>query len=173
MSCSQTLNGILRDCAANAGGIKAVYIANIDDVSSITLNTAGDKITAISMVSSAKYKGFYFKPGQASFTSDPQFNEAGEYAGEDGVLSMSFGRMDTTKRAQMAALSVGELSVIYQDNNGIYWLLGYDHPVLRNGGQSTPGAAISDFNHYAIDLHSSDHQLAFEVDASAAAGVID
>lgn len=172
MACTQTLNGLVRDCEANAGGLKAIYIANKDDVASITLNLGGDKISAISMVSTALFKAFYFKPGQASFTQEPQFNDAGDYVGENGVIEVNFGKMNTTKRAQMAALSIGELIVIAVDNNSVAWLFGYDNPVLRTGGTAESGAAKTDRNNYGLQLTSTDNQLAFEVDASALEDVI-
>lgn len=172
MSCSVTISGLVRDCEANAGGIKAIYIANRDDVTAITLDSTGAKISAITMATSAKFKGFYFKPGQASANFTGQVNEAGDYAGEDGVVTVNFGRMDTTKRTQIAALSVAEMTVIYTDNNGISWLLGYDAPVLRNGGESTPGTARTDHNHYGVELHSSDNQLPYEVPADVLEDII-
>lgn len=176
MACSATLSGLVRDCEANAGGVKALYIANKDDVSAIALDTTGAKIDSITMATSgsttAKFKGFYFKPGQATVTLTGAVNEAGEYAGEDGVVTVNFGKMDTTKRTQMAALSVAELVVIYTDNNNISWLLGFDAPVLRNGGESTPGQQRTDHNHYGLELHSSDSQLPFEVPSTVLAGII-
>lgn len=172
MACSQTLSGIPRDCEPNAGGIKEIFIANADDVTAVTLDSTGAEISGITMASGKKFKKFYFKPGQAGVTFSGVFNEAGEYAGEDGVLTMNFGRMDTTKRVQVAALSMSELVVIYKDMNGKNWYLGYDAPVLRNGGDSTPGQAHTDFNHYGIQLHSQDNQLPFELDDTTLAGVI-
>lgn len=172
MACSVTLSGIVRDCEANAGGVKALYIANKDDVTAITLDTTSAKISAITMASSAKFKGFYFKPRQCNVVLTGAVNEAGEYAGENGVLTVNFGRMDTTKRTQLAALSIAELVVIYTDNNDISWLLGYDAPVLRNGGEATTGQARTDYNHYGLELHSSDNQYPFEVPDTVLANVI-
>lgn len=172
MSCSQTLSGLTRDCASNAGGIKAIYIANIDDVTGVTMDTGGSKINTITMASSAKFKGYYFKRGQASLTITPQFNEAGDYAGEQAVVSVNFSKMDTTKRVQMAALSVGELAIMVLDNNGLYWYLGKDHAVLRTGGESTPGQAATDFNHYGMEFTANDNELPFEVASAGATAVI-
>lgn len=171
MACIQTLSGLVRDCAANVGGIKAVYIANIDDVQEVTLTS--DIISAITMAQGKKFKGYYFKRGQASMNSTPAFNDAGDYAGEDTVLSLTFLRQDATKRLEMAALSVGELAVIVQDNNGNYWYLGYDNPVLRTGGESPSGAAATDTNAYGIELTDRANQLPYSIEDTAVAAVID
>ena len=171
MASAQTLNGLVRDCVANAGGVKAVYIANKDDVSAITITD--DAVSAITMDGAKKFKGYYFKRGMASVTSTPQFNEAGEYAGENSVLALTFLRQDATKRLEVAALSVSELVVIYTDNNGNSWLLGYDHPVYRTGGESGTGAAHTDNNRYGIELTDASNQLPYSVPAAVVAGVID
>lgn len=172
MACSVTLNGIVRDCAPNVGGLKLVAFANRDDVASITLDSTEGKVSAITMTETGKFKGFYFKKGQASYNQTPQFNEAGEYAGEQGVLAVNFGRQDTSKRVQCAALSIAELYALLQDNNGIYWLVGYDAPVLRTGGESPLGQNATDFNHYGMEFTSNDKQLAYEVPAEVALGVL-
>lgn len=173
MACSQTLNGLVRDCEKNVGGIKAIYIANIDDVASVALDSTGEKIGTLTMVTSKKFKGFYFKKGQASMEVTPQFNELGEYAGEQPVITVNFGRMDTTKRAQMNALSLGELAVIVLDNNGMYWYIGYDQSVLRTGGNAQTGSNKTDTNQYALELTGDDNQLPYEVEATVAEGVIE
>ena len=161
MACSQTLSGIPRDCESNAGGIKEISIANIDDVASVTLDSTGGAISAITMATGKTFKKYYVKPAQSNFVATPQFNELGEYVGEDGILTLAFGRMDATKRVQVAALSVAELAVIFKDNNGICWYLGFDRGVLRNGGDAQTGAAVTDANRYQLQLHSTDNQLPY------------
>lgn len=171
MACSTTLSGILRDCEANAGGIKEILLATRDDVTAVTLDSTGEKVSAITMATSKKFKAFYFKQGQASMTQTPQFNEAGDYAGEEIVVSANFAKMDSTKRLQMNAISVAELYGIVRDANDIYWLVGYDFPLLRNGGESATGANKTDFNHFGWQAHAMDNQLAYEVPASVVNGI--
>jgi len=173
MACTQTLSGLVRDCAANVGGVKNVYIANYDDVDTLTIDADANEITAITMLNSAKFKKYYFKRGQASVASTPQYNEAGDYAGENSVLSLTFLRQDATKRLEVAALSVGELAVIYEDNNGQYWYLGSDRPVLRTGGESGSGAANTDNNRYGIELTAYDNALPLSVDSAIISNIVD
>lgn len=172
MACSVTLSGLVRDCDPNAGGIKALYIANADDVTAVGLDQDGALITSITMATGVLFKGFYFKRGQASFTLAPQFTDAGEYAGEQATISVAFGRMDTTKRTQLAALSVSELRVIAIDNNDKAWYFGYNFPVLRTGGEAQSGAAATDRNQYAIELQANDNQYPYELNSTALASAI-
>lgn len=170
MACLATLTGIARDCLSNVGGVREVYIANKDDVASITITS--DAVSGITMETGKTFKRYYQKPGRASVTSTPQFNDANEYAGEQVTLSLSFPRQDATKRLEIAALSVAELCVIYGDGNGNYWLLGYDNPVVRSGGDAVSGQAVTDTNAYGIELQANENQLPYSVPGTVVAGVI-
>ena len=127
MSCAQTLSGILRDCAANMGGVVEVYLANKADVTAIT--KTADKVTAITMREistgvTAMFKRYQFKPETASMTSNYQVNQANGTAFVQTDLVMVFTRMETAKRIEVSAMAQGELIAIVKDANGLYWLLG-------------------------------------------------
>jgi hypothetical protein len=156
------LTGIARDCEVNAGGIKRVLIASYADVLSVTVTD--DVISAVTLDTGKYFAEYYVRKGVASYTGTPQFNDDGDYTGEDGVLSLVFGRMSTAKRKEVDALSKQDLAVVFQDANGLWWYLGKDYPVTRNGGDTTTGTAQTDRNGYGIDLHSSDNGAPFEVD---------
>lgn len=162
MACTFTLTGIARDCEVNAGGIKRVLIASYADVLGLT-ETDG-VITAVTLDTGKYFAEYYVRKGVASYTGTPQFNDDGDYTGEDGVLSLVFGRMSTAKRIEVDALSKQDLAVVFQDANGLWWYLGKDYPVTRNGGDTTTGTAQTDRNGYGIDLHSNDNGAPFEVD---------
>lgn len=170
MACTTTLSGIARDCDVNAGGILNVYIASFVDV--VSLTETSNVITTITMDTGKKFYQFYQKKNVASYTGTPQFNEDGDYVGEDGVLSLVFTRMDTTKRMQVDALSRQDLAVIFEDANHKCWYLGKDNPVTRNGGDTTTGTAQTDRNGYGVELHSNDLSSPTEVDGSIIAGLL-
>lgn len=173
MACNQTLNGIARDCESNVGGVKRIFIAIYDDVTAKTLDAAGGVITAITMATGKKFKEFHQRREVANAVSTPQFNQAGEYAGEQTILQTAFNRQDATKRAQVAALSVSDLVVIYEDQNGKFWYLGYDNPVTRSGGTAETGTAVADTNRYGVELRDDSRQLPYEVSAEIIDGLVD
>ena len=121
MACTQILSGLTRDCSNSMGGIKEVYIANYDDVSGVTI--ASDIITAITMVSNAKFKKYSFRPQTAELVSTPQINSENGVAYIQSVLTMQFAKMDTTKRLEINALALGDLVIVVVDNNGKMWYL--------------------------------------------------
>lgn len=170
MSCIQTLSGLAKDCAANMGGIVEVLIANFDDVSEVTITT--DKVSAITMASSAKFKKYNFAKNTGSLTSTYNIDQASGVKYVTSDLLLQFNRMETTKRVEITALSLGDLAVIVKDANGKYWLLGKDEPVNATAGDGLTGTARADRNGYSITLQDNSLEMPYEVDPSIIAGLI-
>ena len=164
MSCTITLSGLARDCDVNVGGVKRVLIASYADVTGWTEDD--DLIDSITLDTGKYFAEYVMRKGVASYSGTPQFNEDGDYTGEDGTLTLVFGRMTTAKRVEVEALSKQDLVVVFEDNNGIWWMLGKDNPVNRTGGETATGTAQTDRNAYTVELHSSDNGAPYEVDSS-------
>ena len=171
MACNQTINGLIRDCAASIGGIVEAYIANYDDVTTVTIEA--DQIKTISMAGEKKFKKFQFRRGTGSMSQTLQVDNASgnNYVQTDVVLQ--FNKMETTKRIEMAALSVGELVVIVKDANGLYWSLGYDEPVMASAGDGPTGTARGDANRYTITLQDNATTWPYEVPESVVTPLVD
>ena len=161
MACSQTLAGLANDCAANMGGIKEVYLANKADVSAITVTT--NKITAITMVSSAKFKKYSFRPNTSSMSSNYQVNQENGVAYVQTDLVMVFNRMETTKRVEVVAMAQGELIALVRDCNGLLWLLGEENPLILSAGDGLTGTARTDRNGYSVTLQDDSKGLPTEI----------
>lgn len=161
MACSQTLSGITNDCAANMGGIVEVYLANKADVSAITVTS--NKVTAISMNSTAKFKKYAFRPNTSSMSSNYQVSQENGVAYVQTDLLMVFNRMDTTKRVEVVAMAQGELCAIVKDANGLYWMLGEEAPLVLSAGDGLTGTARSDRNGYSVTLQDNAQELPHEI----------
>jgi hypothetical protein len=161
MACSQTLSGIVNDCLSNMGGVRKVYLANKEDVTAVTL-TQG-KVTAITMASSAKFKGYYLKPNTASMSSNWQVNQENGTNYVQTDLVMVFNRMDTAKRIEVVAMAQGELVALVEDANGSYWFLGYDAALVLSAGDGLTGTARADRNGYSVTLQDNSQELPHEI----------
>ena len=170
MSCTQTLSGLARDCASNMGGILEVLIANFDDVTALTF-TSGI-ISAITMASSAKFKKYNFAKNTGSLTSTYNLDPASGVHYVTSELLLQFNRMETTKRVELTALSLGDLVCIVKDANGKYWYLGKDEPVNASAGDGQTGTARSDANRYSITLQDNSLEMPVEVDSTIIAGLL-
>ena len=164
MSCTQTLSGLTKDCNANMGGIVEALIANFDDVAGVTVTD--DVISAIDMASGAKFKKYNFAKNTGSLTSTYNIDAASGVKYVTSDLLLQFNRMETAKRVEITALSLGDLVVIVKDANGKYWYLGKDEPVNASAGDGQTGTARGDANRYTITLQDNSLQMPHEVDDS-------
>lgn len=164
-SCTtQALTSILKECKANKGGIKIVYIAKRDDVASVALNADKTAISTITMQEGGKFHTFEFHKNTGSMTSNLNTSENGNYVTTD--LALVFARMDTAKRLSIATLSVDDLAVIAEDANGVRWYLGFDEAVVASAGTGETGTARTDANQYTITLTDESDSYPYEIDAT-------
>ena len=161
MPCSQTLSGITRDCSPSLGGIVEVYIANFADVTAKTITS--DKITAITMASSAKFRKYEFRRNTGSLSSTYQINAENGSTFVQSDLVLVFNRMETSKRVEIVALAQGELCAIVKDANGVYWYLGDEEPLVASAGDGLTGTQRSDRNGYSVTLQDVSSALPIEV----------
>lgn len=170
MACAQTLNGIINDCAPSMGGIVEAYIANFADVTGVTVTD--NKVSAITLASSAKFKKYAFPRNTGSLTSNYTIDDA---AGSKFVVSdlvLQFNRMETAKRIEITALAQGELAVIVKDANGKFWYLGKDAPVKASAGDGLTGTARADRNGYSVTLQDNALELPLEVQESIISDIV-
>lgn len=171
MACnSLTLSGLAKDCANSKGGVKEVLIANYEDVTNVEVSEG--KISAITMKDGAKFNKYYFRKGNANFTSTLTIDNANgvNYVSTDLVLT--FLRMETTKRLEMTALSLNDLAIIVTDANGVSWYLGKDEAVTATSGTGESGSQATDGSKYSITLQDTSNEFPFEIDATIISGLI-
>lgn len=158
MACSQTLSGLTHDCDSNMGGVAAVWIAPY------TAGAATVSENVISELSNKEaYKYYAFRKGAASLTKTANIDSTNGIAYVSSELLINFSKMDTTKRIEMNALLLSDVSAIVKDNNGKYWFLGYSEPVYATAGTGATGQAKTDANQYSITLTDECAVFPYEV----------
>ena len=154
-SCSnQTIAGLCKDCEGSLGGIVSVYLANYKaDIFTVTSG-------AVSAVDTATtFYEYQFRKNTGSMTSTLNIDPANGVNFVQTDLVMLFSRMETKKRIEMAALSVGQLAGIVKDANGKFYALGVSEPMEASAGDGQTGTARTDGNRYSITL--TDNQTSF------------
>lgn len=151
------------DCEPSMGGVRTVAICNHAAVS--VTETSGE-ITAIALSGNEKFKKYGMKPGTASMAStlNKSTENGTQYVSTE--VAMSLKKMNTPKRIEIQALAAGELALLVQDNNGIWWFLGKDNPVEVTAGSGATGTAFADGNQY--DLTLTDNAKAMPLALSSA-----
>lgn len=164
MSCTQTLSGIAASCDTNTGGIREVYICNYTDVEDFEVDATTNMIDTITMATSAKFKKYCFKKNTSSLTSTLNVDPTSGSNFVQSDLSLVFAKQDTTKRMEVAKLSLGELRVIVLDANGKYWFLGAEEFVAATAATGETGTNRTDGNRYTITLTDYSSSYPYEVD---------
>ena len=161
MACNSIqLANIARDCEANVGGIKKVWLTNYAD-NMFQLDASGASITGVT--SGKSWYTYEFRKGTGSLTSNLNVDEAAGTNFIQSDLVLQFSRMETAKRTAIAALSIGEVCGIVLDCNGKYWALGFDEPVTSSAGVGQTGVARTDSNNYQITLTDISKSYPYEV----------
>ena len=170
MSCIQTLSGLAKDCAANMGGIVEVMIANFADATGVTITDG--VVSAVTMAADAKFKKYSFAKNTGSLTSTYNIDAASGVKYVTSDLLLQFNRMETSKRVEITALSLGDLAVIVKDANGKFWYLGKDEPVNASAGDGQTGTARGDANRYTITLQDESLEMPYEVDETIIPSIV-
>lgn len=164
MACLITLNGITLDCQPSLGGIKKVWLAQYSDVSEVTVDPESEMITAIT--NAGDWYEYQFRKATGSLTSTLNVDETAGTNYVSNELSLVFTKMETAKRIEIAALSIGQLCAIVLDSNGHYWFLGKDDYVSASAGAGNTGTAKGDQNAYTLTLSTDSDSYPYEIDPS-------
>ena len=99
--------------------------------------------------------------------SEYAIDDAGGSKLVNTTVALRFAKMETAKRTAFMAMANGELALIVQDNNGVYWYLGKDNPVTLSAGTGDTGTNFTDSNEYAPTLSDTSLEMPMEVAAAA------
>jgi hypothetical protein len=151
MSCNLA-QGITFCCSDNAGGVNRVWITDFDNVTSVIKNT-GDTITSITGT------GVFYEFQLIRTTSE--MTETINASLENGTvfytqeLTMFFAKLEQYKRNIIKTLAQNfRLAVIFEDNNGAYFLLGEEYGMFVSAGSSATGLALGDRQGYNLTLQA-------------------
>ena len=158
---SYTLSGLQAQCKDSIGGVAKIWLSTVADASvSISDNVAD--------VSANSFKVYNLRKGSASMTTNLTVNEnAGDYWTTE--VSMDFLKMETNKRLEMMAITMGETIAVVKDNNSKYWVVGVNNatgdlvPLTASAGVGETGTAKSDSNHYNVTLSVDTTELPYEI----------
>lgn len=158
MACgSATLNGIVNACETSMGGVKNVWLAPYEEGAA----TIGSD--AVSALTTDGFKHYYFKKNTASMVSTLNIDAPNGVTYVTTELQMVFNRMETTKRLEIAAMSVYDTMAVVEDANGVYWFLGFDNPLNATAAEGNSGVQKTDGNKYSITLSDESNVWPYEL----------
>ena len=124
MSCTDISGMNASACVRSMGGLKNVWIfpfATIDEyvyTADYLHKITGYSSTIVPVSYSPNYNSSEYKAKESQ----------GEYKAYEHSLSLSFSKMEASKREELIKLESMELTIIFQDRNDICWIMGQDMP---------------------------------------------
>jgi hypothetical protein len=165
MSCNLTA-AISLDCLDQIGGIKTLWVSTDFDYTSITAGaTAG--ITALSGGTGSFYQ-IQVAKDVASFTETFNVSNTNGTAFFEQAVTIPVQHLSSEKRQQIQLLAYNRSSrVVFEDNNGQYWLCGLTRGCVLSTGTTTTGTAVGDAIQYSFVLTGQEPEMAYQVNTLA------
>jgi hypothetical protein len=171
MSC-EALEGIVKSCDNNSGGIYKVWINQQDEIDEITLDpTLTWTIDSITLVTPTDFTEFEIRRNTGSYTEEAAIDLVNGSSYYTKTITLMFHRRDQSKSQAIKVLGAGQqyLAVIIQDANGKYWYFPY---MQLTGAAEGSGTARADGSKYSVTLTAENEFLAYEVTEAAVTAVI-
>ena len=172
MSC-EALEGIVKSCDNNSGGIYKVWINQQDNIDEISLdNTLTWTIDSITLVDPNDiYTEFEIRRNTGSYTEEAAIDLVNGSSYYTQTITLMFHRRDQSKSQAIKVLGAGQqyLNVIVQDANGKYWYFPF---MQLTGAAEGSGTARADGSKYSVTLTAENEFLAYEVTESTVESVI-
>jgi hypothetical protein len=168
MACT-TITAITKSCDNNIGGITAIYINDMDNITSTTIDSASYMVDA--QVVSSNYEAFEFRRNTGNFTEETAVDFANGSSFVTATVSLMFHRREASKSKAIKILSEGQrdLAIIVKDANGKYWYFPFAQLSATAEGS---GTAKADGSKYSVTFIAENENLAYEVDPTIIAGLI-
>ena len=168
MSCT-TLTAITKGCDNNIGGITAIYINDMDNITSTTIDSASYMVDA--QVVSSNYEAFEFRRNTGNFTEETAVDFANGSSFVTATVTLMFHRREASKSKAIKILSEGQrdLALIVKDANGKYWYFPFAQLSATAEGS---GTAKADGSKYSVTFIAENENLAYEVDPTIIAGLL-
>jgi hypothetical protein len=163
MSC-EALEGIVKSCDNNSGGIYKVWINQQDNIASFTLDgTLTWTVDSITLTDPANiYTEFEIRRNTGSYTEEAAIDLINGSSYYTKTITLMFHRRDQSKSQAIKVLGAGQqyLNVIIQDANGKNWFFPF---MQLTGAAEGSGTARADGSKYSVTLLSEEEYLSYEV----------
>lgn len=165
-------SGVQRTCEFSAGGLNSLYIANYEDVDTLTVDASGE-VTAIVFKTATPQPGFFdfgFLKDTASFVQELVVSEGQKFYNQTLTFNLSQrseltsgtpdGEQTPTEAQNLVALMdklvLGKFIAVAGTKAGTSYLLGKLNGLEASASTLNSGAAGGDFSGYNITLNSEE-----------------
>lgn len=168
MSCDLTA-GRAELCKDQVGGLKAMYLINYQDVTSVTLDAdlQVSAITGATTINAFKYE----LKGQNNLEQTVTTSRDNGTTAVEQTLTAVLKSQNTTTHKELKMLSYGRPRVIVEDYNGNYFFMGEEHGCELTTMAISTGTSMADLSGYTLTLSAMERTPAPFMDASDETGL--
>lgn len=158
---------IALDCLDAIGGIKTLWVSSNFEPGTVTAGaTAG--ITSLAGATGTFYQIEVAKD-VASFTETFNISNTNGTAFFQQEVTIPVQHLSSAKRAQIQLLAYNRASrAVFEDNNGLYWIVGLTRGCVISTGTTTTGTAPGDATQYSFVLQAMEPEMAYQVSSLSA-----
>ena len=176
MANCNALTSITKSCDNNIGGIRQVWLWDMEDVSVQTASASNWSYTQLTLVgaptASAAPDGFEFIRNSSNYTEDANIDLVNGSSFVTATLNLVFSRREASKSQSIKVLGEGQryLGALVLDSNGIYWV--FNDLQLSASGEGS-GTAKADGSKYTVTLLGETSEFARVLSTVQATNFID
>jgi len=169
-----SLTSITKSCANNMGGIRQIWLWDMEDVASSTFDAATTYTwTAYQLAGSPATlpEPYEFTRNSSNYVEDTAIDLVAGSSYVTQTLTLNFSRREALKSQAIKLLGEGQryLGALVLDSNGLYWL--FEELQLSATGEGS-GTARADGSKYSVTLMAENLNLAGEVSEADAQDLI-
>lgn len=161
---------IVRDCLSAVGGIKTIYVAEWNRVSSVVQNASG-QVTAITMVGGSTFLEYQIEKGVGNLSWPSAISKENGTTVYTQTLTIPINYATNAKDFKLKITGYNRLMIIVLDNNGDYRLMGLTGANMTVGGGTT-GTALGDKNGYTLTFVADEPSFPPVIDTSVIAAIV-
>ncbi len=168
MSCSIT-SGISLSCKDSQGGIDYLYIADLPDYDTITVNASGEveSLDASGTPVAITFFKYEVPKQSSSFTETINADNVAQTVFYQQDALMVFTKLEAAKRDQIKLLAQNpKLLVVVKDGNSRFWSVGISRGAELSAGTMGTGVNYGDRNGGEITLTGLEPEPSYQVAAS-------
>ena len=172
MSCEIT-NGRVEECKDSVSGLKSIYFANFDDLTTDNINydtpTNPDVIaTWVPAAALTLYK-YELKSNSNSFTTTIETSRDNGTTFFTQTLVINLKKQDFDMHKNIKLLAYGRPRIIVRTMTDQFFLMGLSQGCDTTAGEISSGAAMGDFNGYSLTFVAMEVSPANFIDVSTQA----
>jgi hypothetical protein len=161
MSCALTQSYGF-SCDVGAGGLKEVYLIELENVSSIT--DSSGTLTAITKATNKVFRKYQLVQDTASANEELVGNQQNGTLYYSQNVTIVINKQNVNVRNEILLLAKNRLAIVAIDNNDTARLYGWDQGLRLTTGQAGTGTAWGDRNGYTLTFTGNQNKLAYFVD---------